>query len=189
MILQCGHCKARYDASGQDPGAQVACACGDFLTVPDLEMMEAETMIEKYLQRLAEEEGIPLDPKAQGNRWEFQRGSARIRLEFDPENDALTIESVIMPLPAQANPREKLFQKILELNYRSTGEARFALHGGNVVVTFTRSGTGLDYLEFSSAMQSVCRTADDYDDELRAEFLPAAAGADAEEEIDLSRLK
>jgi hypothetical protein len=81
-----------------------------------------------------------------------------------------------------------LFRRVLTLNYRSTGEARFALRGEDVAVTFTRSAIGLDYIEFLHAVESVCRTADDYDDELREAFLKDLRGAEPQEEIDLGKV-
>jgi hypothetical protein len=48
----------------------------------------------------------------------------------------------------------------------------------------------MDYIEFVSAVASVGRTADDYDDELRAAFLaPTKTNEDGEDEVDLSGFK
>jgi hypothetical protein len=190
MILSCGRCHAQYDTSGREPGTFVICACGDVLVVPQLEFMEATLMIAKYVQRLAVEEGIKLDAVVPANRWEFQRGSARIGVAFDAKDNSLTVESVIMPLPGDPACRHGLFEKVLELNHRSTGEARFAVSAGDLIVTFTRDITGMDYLEFQSAIASVSRTADDYDDELRGNFLSQmTAPEDGDDEVDLASFK
>ncbi len=144
-------------------------------------------MVSKYVQRLVAEEGIKLGSVASADRWIFQRGSARIEIAFDAQDNDLTVESVIMPLPDAAARRHALYERVLELNHRSTGEARFAIRAGDLIVTFTRDVIGMDYLEFQSAIASVSRTADDYDDELRGAFLFGAAPADdADEEVDLS---
>ena len=147
-------------------------------------------MIAKYIQRLAADEGIKLDSTSPDGRWEFYRGSARIDIAFDAKEGVLTIESVIMPLPADAAQRNLLFAKVLDLNHRSTGESRFATRGVDLIVTFTRDVTGMDYIEFVSAVASVGRTADDYDDDLRATFLaPTKTNEDGEDEVDLSGFK
>ena len=187
MILCCGHCDVQFDVSGRDPGSFVKCACGDVLVIPQLECVEAPAMVGKYMQRLVAEEGVKLGSPASADRWVFQRGSARIEIAFDAQDNDLTVESVIMPLPDDAGRRHALYERVLELNHRSTGEARFAIRAGGLIVTFTRDVTGMDYLEFQSAIASVSRTADDYDDELRRAFLCGAASADdADEEVDLS---
>ena len=86
-------------------------------------------------------------------------------------NRLLTIDSTILTLPDHLPAEPDLLRRLLELNHRATGEARFALVGRNVVVTFTRPTLGLDYEEFETAITAVTRTADDYDDQLQAEFL------------------
>lgn len=190
MILCCGHCDAQFDVSGRDPGTFVMCRCGDVLVIPQMESLEASAMVGKYVQRLVAEEGIKLASEAPVDRWVFQRGSARIEIVFSAQDNDLTVESVTMPLPDDAARRHALYQRVLELNHRSTGEARFAVRADDLIVTFTRDVTGMDYVEFQSAIASVSRTADDYDDELRRAFLCDAATADdGDEEVDLSEFK
>jgi hypothetical protein len=126
MILSCGRCHAQYDASDKEPGTFASCTCGDVLVVPQLDYTEAGVMIAKYVQRLAADEGIRLDSTSPDGRWEFYRGSARIEIAFAPKEGALTIESLVMPLPADTAQRNLLFAKVLDLNHRSTGESRFA---------------------------------------------------------------
>ena len=187
MILCCGHCDSQFDVSGRETGTFVRCTCGDVLVVPQLECMEAAIMIGKYVQRLVAEEGIKLDSAAPADRWVFQRGSARIEIAFDAQDNDVTVQSVIMPLPVDAARRHALFQKVLELNHRSTGEARFAILAGDLIVTFTRDVAGMDYVEFHSAIASVSRTTDDYDDELRRAFLgEVTTSDDGADEVDLS---
>lgn len=188
MLLRCAQCESHYDASGLEPGTVVTCPCGDVLLVPDLEGVEEAVLIENYMRRLATEEGVKLEDLSRGDGWELQRGSARVRLDYCQPEDRLTIESTILPVPNDPAKQPRLFRRILELNYRSTGEARFALRGNEVLVTFTRSALGLDYVEFVHAVESVCRTSDDYDDELRSAFLESGPEIQTDEEIDLGKL-
>jgi len=187
MILECAQCKRLYDASGSEPGTPVACDCSDVLLVPDLDTMEGDVLIENYMKRLAREEGFSPEQISRGEGWELQRGSARIHVDYDKDDDLLTIESAILPMPHDNAMRARLFQRVLELNHRSTGEARFAILATQVVVTFTRSAAGLDYAEFHRAIESVCRTADDYDEELRSQFLSGVPVEDTDE-VDLGKL-
>jgi hypothetical protein len=188
MILECAQCKRLYDVSDIEPGAAVACECGDALLVPDLEIMEEQVLVENYMKRLAADHALNPEQITHGEAWELQRGSARVRVEYDREQDLLTIESAILSLPSDSSRRSQLLGRVMELNYRSTGEARFAIHADQLVVTFSRRAAGLDYVEFVSAIDSVCRTADDYDDELKAQFLDAVPQAESDEEIDLSKI-
>jgi hypothetical protein len=184
MIVACNRCGRQYDVTMLATGTGVSCECGDVLIVPAPRDATGGKLIECYLERLAKETGINLSDAKVADGWQFLYGSARIRLRLAAD-DRLVIESTIMAVPGDASAREKLFRKLLELNRDGTGEARFALSGNEVIVTFARSTLGLDYEEFLSAAQSVCRAADDHDDMLRKEFGGSAGGAP--EEIQLGR--
>jgi hypothetical protein len=181
MILDCAHCGRQYDASQIAPGGAVACACGDLLAVPGPEELEDDAVVKQFVERWARTCDTTPDALAVEGGWEFIAGSAAIRIEHDTQAATLTIRASLMPLPDGESPRLALYQRLLELNYRDTGEARFAVADGEVIVTFTRPTLGLDYHEFQQAVEQVARTADDFDDELRLQFFPGTAG-----EVDLS---
>ena len=170
MIVECGQCRRRYDAATLDSRAVVRCECGDLLIVPDAEQLENLAVVEKYLERWAEEHGQSAEQLRAHGGWEFIAGSALVRVEHDPAEETVTIEAALLAVPEAADKQLPLFTRLLELNHRKTGEARFAVREQEVVVTFTRPTLGLDYVEFQRAVEEVARTADDYDDELTAEF-------------------
>lgn len=179
MILDCTHCGREYDAGQLEAGAAVACACGDFLCVPSVEDLEQAEVVKQFVERWANSCDTTADALAVEGGWEFLAGSAAVRIEHDAQSAVLTIRSTVLPLPADAATRLALYEKLLRLNYQQTGEARFAIDGADVIVTFSRPTLGLDYHEFQQAVAQVAATADDFDDELRREF----AG---EEETNLS---
>ena len=174
MILQCANCERHYDAGTLERGNVVRCECGDLLVVPDPEQLEAAAMLGEYLERWAQDFGKTADSLKVDGGWEFIAGSVVVRIAHDEAEQTISIESILLPIPEDEDRRLSLFSRLLELNHRRTGEARFAIHGGQVTVTFTRPTLGLDYLEFQRAVEEVARTADDYDDELSAEFGAAA---------------
>ena len=181
MILDCVHCGRQYDAGGIISGTAIACACGDLLAVPTHEELEDEAVVKQFVHRWAKSCDTTADALAVAGGWEFIAGSAAIRIEQDTATATLTIRASLLPLPDGDSARLALFQRLLELNYQHTGEARFAIADGEVIVTFTRPTLGLDYHEFQQAVEQVARTADDFDDELRLQFFPTASS-----EIDLS---
>lgn len=189
MILKCSNCLNEYDVSEQEADASIKCECGDVIVVPEFADLEGVMLINKYIELLAKEEQLDLEQVKNDEGWELQRGSARIQISYDKNDDLLTIESSIMPLPNEESSQFKLGQRLLKLNHRDTGLARFATTGNQVLVTFSRDTIGLDYPEFHHAIECVCRTADDYDDILRAEFLgDDPTRVEEDEVIDLSRL-
>lgn len=179
MIVQCARCGREYDAGQLSAGSAVNCECGDLLCVPGADDLEHPEVVKEFVDRWARSCDTTAEALAVDGGWEFLAGSAEVRIEHDAEEATLTIRSDVMTLPADAQQRAALFEKLLRLNYHQTGEARFAIDGDEVIITFTRPTLGLDFHEFQQAVDQVASTADDFDDELRREF------AD-EREIDLA---
>ena len=170
MIVDCAHCGRQYDVGQLTAGQAVACECGDLLCVPSPEELEGPQVVEKFVERWAEACDTSAGALAVEGGWEFIAGSVEVRVEHDDEAATITIRSALLPVPQEPSRRAALFEKLLHLNHRQTGEARFAVAEGEVLVTFTRPTLGLDYHEFQQAVEQVARVADDYDDELLGEF-------------------
>jgi hypothetical protein len=178
MIVQCARCGSEYDAGQLAAGSSVQCQCGDLLCVPAADDLERPEVVQQFVERWARSCDTTAEALAVDGGWEFLAGSAEVRIEHDAEEATLTIRSDVMALPADAAHRAALLEKLLRLNYQQTGEARFAIDGEEVIITFTRPTLGLDFHEFTQAVDQVAATADDFDDELRREF--------GEAELDLS---
>lgn len=173
MILDCTHCGREYDVGQLEAGATVACACGDLLCVPAIEDLEQAGVVRQFVERWANSCDTTAAALAVDGGWEFLAGSAAVLIQHNAQTAVITIRSSLLPLPEDAGLRLALYEKLLRLNYQQTGEARFAIDGNEVIVTFTRPTLGLDYHEFQQAVAEVAATADDFDDELRREFSPA----------------
>jgi hypothetical protein len=145
--------------------------------------MEHPDVVKEFVARWAGSCDTTAEALAAAGGWEFVAGSAVVRIEHDAEQSRLTIRSAVMPLPEAESQRLALFEKLLRLNYHQTGEARFAVDGDEVIVTFTRPTLGLDYHEFQQAVEQVAAAADDFDDELRREFAGELEIALAEDEV------
>ncbi len=105
-----------------------------------------------------------------GYVWKFTYGSVEVfvQLTGKTDDDVLTIWSYILNLPTQHQP--ELMQKLLQMNWESTLEARFAIVDTQVVVMSTRTVAELSPGEISRAITLVANVADDNDDELKAAF-------------------
>jgi hypothetical protein len=64
----------------------------------------------------------------------------------------------------------ELTKRLLELNWTSTFESRFAIVDGQVVVTSSRTVAELSPGEVSRNITVVATIADDYDEALQSEF-------------------
>jgi Putative bacterial sensory transduction regulator len=105
-----------------------------------------------------------------GYIWKFTYGSVEVfvQLTGKTDDDVLTIWSYILNLPTQHQP--ELMQKLLQMNWDNTLEARFAIVDTQVVVMSTRTVAELSPGEISRAITLVANVADDHDDELKAAF-------------------
>jgi hypothetical protein len=108
-----------------------------------------------------------------GHLWKFQYGSVEVfvQLTGSTSEDVLTVWAKVLSLPVKNEA--VLTRQLLELNWNTTFEARFAIADGQVSVMTTRSVEDLSAAEISRAITIVAGIADDHDDRLHAEF-PAA---------------
>ncbi|WP_448380631.1 YbjN domain-containing protein [Gloeomargarita sp.] len=130
--------------------------------------------VETVISSLAEPDSAQVSHVEQGHLWRFRYGTAQVYVQLTgtSTDDMLTVWAGLLKLPVQ-NPLA-LYQQLLELNWATTMEARFAILDQEVVVVGTRSLLGLDPAEIARLITIVASLADLYDEELQAKF-PAAA--------------
>lgn len=105
-----------------------------------------------------------------GHLWKFTYGSVEVfvQLTGETDDDTLTVWAYIMNLPVQHEA--ELMTKLLQMNWDSTLEARFAIVDTQVVVMSTRTVAELSPGEISRAITLVANVADNNDDDLKANF-------------------
>ncbi|MDD5307632.1 MAG: YbjN domain-containing protein [Deltaproteobacteria bacterium] len=98
------------------------------------------------------------------------RGSATVGINVLEKEDVLLFLARIMTVPDER--REELYRRLLELNYTATSEGAFAVDRETETISLRalRSLCGLDYEEFESMLHTMAVVADEWDDELMAEF-------------------
>jgi Putative bacterial sensory transduction regulator len=108
-----------------------------------------------------------------GRLWKFSYGSVEVfvQLSGQTDDDILTVWSNVLTLPVKN--QGDLTQRLLQMNWDSTLEARFAITNNQVVAMSTRSVAELSPGEISRAITLVANVADANDDDLQAAF-PAA---------------
>ena len=135
----------------------------------DLDMNLVET-IETVISSLDEFHNALVHREAGGHLWKFTYGSAEVwvQLTGTEEEDTVSIWSPILQLPVPN--QDKLFEKLMSLNWLETLEAHFAVFQNKIVVLSSRSINGLSVGEISHLITLVATLADDYDDALQQEF-------------------
>jgi Putative bacterial sensory transduction regulator len=107
---------------------------------------------------------------ANSHLWKFSYGSVEVfvQLSGETDEDILTVWADVLTLPVKNQP--DLLEKLLQLNWDRTLEARFAISDNRVVAMSTRSVAELSPGEISRAITLVADVADTNDDELKAAF-------------------
>ncbi len=137
----------------------------------DLELgLNPLEIIETVISGL-DQSGNPLVSQVDESRiWKFSYGSATIfvQLTGTQAESTFTIWSPVLKLPVQNT--SGLYQKLLELNWLITLEARFAIFEDQVMILASRTLAGIGPSEIARGITIVATLADDYDDALQAEF-------------------
>ena len=134
---------------------------------PNLSLVDA---IEVVIDSLDSGDTALVSHGKTGHLWKFQYGSVEVfvKLTGSSGEDVLTVWAEVLRLPVKNEAA--LTRQLLELNWNTTFEARFAIADGQVSVMTTRSVEDLSAAEISRAITIVAGIADEHDDRLLAEF-------------------
>ena len=127
--------------------------------------------IETVIAGMAEKQKVMFGQSEEsGYRWKFKYGTVDVfvQLTGTSDEDMFTVWSSVLSLPA--NNEEKLMRLLLEMNWASTFEARYAIVENQVVVLTSRTVDDLSPVEISRAITIVATLADDSDEPLMEEF-------------------
>ncbi|MBF2075756.1 MAG: YbjN domain-containing protein [Synechococcales cyanobacterium C42_A2020_086] len=127
-------------------------------------------VIETVISSLQEDQSAMVSHTDEGHLWKFKYGTVEVfvQLPGTTDEDTLTVWASVLKLPAQREA--ELLRKLMEMNWSSTFEARFALVGNEVVVCAQRTLAELSPAEVSRNITIVATIADDNDEGLKAEF-------------------
>lgn len=141
------------------------------------ESISAREAIETVISSLAADDSALVNRTEAASLWTFKYGTVDVfvQLTGETDDDRFTVWSPVLPLPARNE--DQLTRKLLELNWLTTFEARFAIADGlagsntrSVIVTFSRTVADLSAGEISRAITLVASIADENDEPLLAEF-------------------
>jgi len=127
-------------------------------------------VIETVISSLQQDQSAMVSHTDGGYLWKFKYGSAEVFVQLmgTSDEDVLTVWSPILKLPVEKEAQ--LLRKLMEMNWTSTFESRFAIVNDQVVVSAQRTLAELSPAEVSRNITIVATIADDNDDALQAEF-------------------
>jgi hypothetical protein len=116
----------------------------------------------EYIARFAELIGVPVPPLDEHGCTQVARGSTTVKLQVFARQGFILFLAPIIEAPAAGG--EPLYRRLLELNYRATEDAAFAIDpdSGRVHLRALRSLASLDFDEFVDLLDTVARVADDW---------------------------
>jgi hypothetical protein len=137
---------------------------------PDSITLNYKEMIETVISSLQEDHSAMVSHGDEGYLWKFKYGSVEVFVQLPgmTDEDILTVWASVIKLPV--NNEAQLMHKLMEMNWSSTLESRFAVVDNQVVVCARRTLAGLSPAEVSRNITIVATIADDNDEALQAEF-------------------
>ncbi len=126
--------------------------------------------IETVIASLAEGQKVMVGHSDGGYAWKFKYGSVEVfvQLTGETEEDTFTVWSEVLKLPAK--DETALMKHLLQMNWGSTFESRFAIADDLVVVVSSRAVADLNPSEISRTITVVATIADDNDERLQEQF-------------------
>lgn len=127
-------------------------------------------VIETVIDSLDSDNTAMVNHSEGGYIWKFKYGTVEVfvQLTGTSDEDTLTVWASVLKLPAKDEPQ--LTRHLLETNWLTTLEARFAIFNSEVVVVSTRTLADLSPGEVSRAITIVATIADENDESLQATF-------------------
>lgn len=126
--------------------------------------------IETVISSLAQDQKAMVGHSDDSYAWKFKYGSVEVfvQLTGDTEEDMFTVWSPVLKLPATDEPG--LMRHLLQMNWGSTFESRFAIVEDQVVVLSSRTVADLNPGEISRTITIVATIADDNDEDLQEKY-------------------
>jgi hypothetical protein len=127
-------------------------------------------LIETVISSLQEDQSAMVSHTDSGYVWKFKYGTVEVFVQLLglTEEDELTVWSPVLKLPVKNE--DQLMRRLMEMNWSSTFEARFAVFDDYVVICAKRTLAGISPGEVSRNITIVASLADDNDEALQAEF-------------------
>jgi Putative bacterial sensory transduction regulator len=127
-------------------------------------------VIETVIASLDSEQSAMVSQGEGGHVWKFKYGTVEVFVQLSgvSDTDTLTVWAAVLKLPAR--DEAQLTRQLLEMNWLTTLEARFAIFDQQVVVLSSRTLEDLSPAEISRAVTIVATIADENDEPLIEKF-------------------
>jgi serine protease Do len=145
--------------------------CGSEVQLPkspekELEPVGVPKIIEEILTDLGK--NVKLS-RITNSRWEVTEGSAKITINYNPENYFITGDAYLCQLPTDATKFKALYNFLLEENYRTHGLV-LSTNKENIVLSCIMYDLDMTRETGKGAFENLFKKADEYDDLLKEQY-------------------
>ena len=146
-------------------------SCGSEVKLPELPVQETEPVgiaktIEEILKKLGKDIKLARDGV---NRWEVKEGSARIKINYNPDNYFIVGDAYLCQLPSDGTKIKPLYGFLLQENYRVNGLVLSCVKQ-NIVLSCILYDLDITLESGVNTFSNLFKQADHYDDLLKNEF-------------------
>jgi serine protease Do len=145
--------------------------CGTEVKVPEMPEKETEpTGVAKTIEDILKDLGKNIKTAREGqNNWSVTEGSAKIKINYNPENYFITGDAYLCQLPSEGEKIKPLYQFLLQENYKMNGMVLSCVKQ-NIVLSCIIYDLDMTRESGVESFQNLFKRADDYDDFLKKEY-------------------
>lgn len=127
-------------------------------------------VIEAVISSLDSDDTAMVNHNDGGYLWKFKYGTVEVFVHLTglSDEDTLAVWATVLTLPAK--DEAQLFRQLMEMNWTTTLEARFAILDQAVVVLSSRKMADISPSEISRAVTIVATLADENDEPLQEKY-------------------
>lgn len=170
ISARCPSCDFLVLGSNIDSGKYCP-SCGTEVALPVMPEKEAETVgVARTIEDILRSLGKDIKLARNGvNNWEVKEGSAKIRINYNAESFFVAADAFLCQLPTDTANIKKLYQFLLEENFRIRGLV-LSCYQQNIVLSSIIYDMDLHPENGRETFRSLFQQADAYDDLLKSEY-------------------
>jgi serine protease Do len=146
-------------------------SCGTEVKLPEMPEKEAEPIgVAKTIEEILKELGKDIKLAREGtNNWTVREGSAKIKINYNPENYFIAGDAYLCQLPPDTSKIKPLYQYLLRENYSMNGLVLSCVKQ-NIVLSCIIYDLDMTKESGVESFQNLFKQADQYDDFLKKEY-------------------
>ena len=167
---RCASCDFLVTKGNIDSGKYCP-SCGTEVLLPELPEKESEPVgVAKTIEGILKGLGKDIKLARNGvNNWEVEEGSARIKINYNPESFFITGDAFLCQMPVDALKIKPLYLYLLQENYQLNGLV-LSCNGQNIVLSCIIYDMDITPETGKEQFENLFKKADEYDDLLKREY-------------------